>query len=139
MYVITGSWSAKSVGEAKRLYSNVKIAADARVSGGGKFGSIPPREEWKLSGPDAAYVYYCDNETINGVEFPYIPDIDPSVPLVCDMSSNILSRKFDVSKFGVIYAGAQKNVGPAGVTIVKIYWLISQRLLPSIVLRVVAC
>ncbi|CAG8641251.1 6118_t:CDS:1 [Paraglomus brasilianum] len=117
-YVITGSWSAKSVAEAKRLYANVNIAADAKVSGGGKFGSIPPRGEWKLSGPDAAYVYYCDNETINGVEFPYIPDIDPSVPLVCDMSSNILSRKFDVSKFGVIYAGAQKNVGPAGVTIV---------------------
>ncbi|CAG8813952.1 6754_t:CDS:1, partial [Dentiscutata erythropus] len=84
----------------------------------GSYGSIPPREEWKLSGPNAAYVYYCDNETVNGVEFNYVPEIEPSVPLVCDMSSNILSRKVDISKFGLIYAGAQKNIGPAGVTIV---------------------
>ncbi|CAG8665790.1 2480_t:CDS:2 [Racocetra persica] len=69
-------------------------------------------------GSKAAYVYYCDNETVNGVEFNHIPEIDPSVPLVCDMSSNILSRRFDVSKFGVIYAGAQKNIGAAGLTVV---------------------
>ncbi|RIA97087.1 pyridoxal phosphate-dependent transferase [Glomus cerebriforme] len=116
-YFITGSWSAKAADEAKRLYNNVNVVIDVKKSNG-NFGSIPPKEEWKLSGSKAAFVYYCDNETINGVEFPFIPDIDPSVPLVCDMSSNILSRKFDVSKFGVIYAGAQKNIGPAGVTIV---------------------
>ncbi|PKY49283.1 phosphoserine aminotransferase [Rhizophagus irregularis] len=116
-YFVTGSWSAKAADEAKRLYNNVNIVIDVKKSKG-SFGSIPPKEEWKLSGSKAAFVYYCDNETINGVEFPFIPDIDPSVPLVCDMSSNILSRKFDVSKFGVIYAGAQKNIGPAGVTVV---------------------
>lgn len=118
-YFVTGSWSAKAADEAKRLYNNVNIVIDVKKSKG-SFGSIPPKEEWKLSGSKAAFVYYCDNETINGVEFPFIPDIDPSVPLVCDMSSNILSRKFDVSKFGVIYAGAQKNIGPAGVTVVII-------------------
>ncbi|CAI2180836.1 3299_t:CDS:1 [Funneliformis geosporum] len=116
-YFVTGSWSAKAADEAKRLYNNVNIVIDVKKSKG-SFESVPPKEEWKLSGSKAAFVYYCDNETINGVEFPFIPEVDPSVPLVCDMSSNILSRKFDVSKFGVIYAGAQKNIGTSGVTVV---------------------
>ncbi|CAG8543163.1 15575_t:CDS:1, partial [Acaulospora colombiana] len=118
-YIVTGSWSAKAAEEAKKLYNNVNIALDVKKLKG-SYGSIPPQEEWNLSGPNAAYVYYCDNETVNGVEFNRIPDIDPSIPLVCDMSSNILSRKVDISKFGVIYAGAQKNIGPAGVTVVII-------------------
>ena len=81
--------------------------------------SIPPQEAWKLT-PGAKYVHYCDNETIQGVEFPAVPDLGPETVLVADMSSNFLSKPVDVSKFGVIYAGAQKNVGPAGVTIVII-------------------
>ncbi|CAG8433101.1 7772_t:CDS:1 [Ambispora gerdemannii] len=116
-YLVTGSWSAKAVQEAKRIHGNVNIVFDVKKLKG-VYGSIPPTSEWKLSGPSAAYVYYCDNETVNGVEFPYIPEIDSSVPLVCDMSSNMLSRRVDISKFGVIYAGAQKNIGPAGVTLV---------------------
>ncbi|CAG8807439.1 32822_t:CDS:1 [Gigaspora margarita] len=116
-YLITGSWSSKAAEEAKKLYNNVNIVFDVKKLKG-SYGSIPPKEEWKLSGSKAAYVYYCDNETVNGVEFNHIPEIDPSVPLVCDMSSNILSRRFDVSKFGIIYAGAQKNIGAAGLTVV---------------------
>ncbi|KAG9307580.1 hypothetical protein G9A89_023145 [Geosiphon pyriformis] len=116
-YLITGSWSAKAAQEAKRLYSNVNIVFDVKKAKG-KFGTIPPKSEWKLSGSKAAFVYYCDNETVNGVEFDHVPEVDPSVPLVCDMSSNILSRRVNVAKFGVIYAGAQKNIGPAGVTLV---------------------
>ncbi|CAG8441819.1 9443_t:CDS:1 [Acaulospora morrowiae] len=116
-YLVTGSWSQKAVEEAKKLYNNVNVALDVKKLRG-SYGSIPPQEEWKLSGPSAAYVYYCDNETVNGVEFNHVPDIDPSVPLVCDMSSNLLSRKVNISKFGMIYAGAQKNIGPAGVTVV---------------------
>ncbi|CAH1768600.1 20583_t:CDS:1 [Entrophospora sp. SA101] len=116
-YIITGSWSAKAFEEAKRLYNNVNVVIDAKKFNG-SYGSIPSKEHWKLSGSKAAYVYYCDNETVNGVEFNHVPEVDPEVPLVCDMSSNILSRKIDVSKFGLIYAGSQKNIGPAGVTIV---------------------
>ncbi|CAG8433973.1 484_t:CDS:1 [Scutellospora calospora] len=116
-YLITGSWSSKAAEEAKKLYNNVNIVFDVKKLTG-SYGSIPPKEEWKLSGSKAAYVYYCDNETVHGVEFNNIPEIDPSVPLVCDMSSNILSRRFDVSKFGVIFAGAQKNIGAAGLTVV---------------------
>ncbi|CAG8773263.1 7033_t:CDS:1 [Dentiscutata erythropus] len=116
-YLVTGSWSSKAAEEAKKLYDNINIVFDVKKLKG-SYGSIPPKEEWKLSGSKAAYVYYCDNETVNGVEFNHIPEIDPSVPLVCDMSSNILSRRFDVSKFGVIYAGAQKNIGAAGLTVV---------------------
>ncbi|KAH9369312.1 hypothetical protein HPB48_012388 [Haemaphysalis longicornis] len=80
--------------------------------------AVPLESEWKRS-PDAAYLYYCDNETIHGVEFNFVPD-SGSVPLVCDMSSNILTRPVDVSKYGVIFAGAQKNLGMAGVTVVII-------------------
>ena len=112
-YYRTGSWSKKAITEAKR-YCDVNIVSDTEVDG--KFTSVP--DEGSVSfNPDAAYVHYTPNETIEGVEFPYVPDTG-DVPLVADMSSTILSRPIDVSKFAVIYAGAQKNIGPAGLTIV---------------------
>jgi phosphoserine aminotransferase len=110
-YVNTGTWSKKAIGEAKR-FCKVNVAADA----GGNYSSIPPRAEWKLT-PGAAYVHYTPNETIGGVEFHEVPDVG-DVPLVADMSSTILSRPIDVTRFGVIYAGAQKNIGPAGLVVV---------------------
>ena len=110
-YVNTGSWSKKAIGEAKR-YAKVNIAADA----GGAYCSIPPVESWNTS-VEAAYLHYTPNETIGGVEFHVVPDVG-DVPLVADMSSTLLSRPVDVAKFGLIYAGAQKNMGPAGLTIV---------------------
>jgi len=111
-YLLTGQWSKKAVAEAKR-YCNVNLVADTTDS---KFTTVPEEADLKFN-PDAAYVHYTPNETIVGVEFDYIPDTG-DVPLVADMSSSILSREIDVSKFGVIYAGAQKNIGPAGLTIV---------------------
>ncbi len=111
-YVNTGQWSKKAIAEAKR-YGGVNVAADTSATG---FNSVPPQPEWKLD-PDAAYVHYTPNETIGGVEFHWIPDTG-AVPLVADMSSAILSRPVDVSRYGIIYAGAQKNVGPAGLTLV---------------------
>ncbi len=110
-YVNTGAWSKKAIGEAKN-FCKVNVAADA----GAPYNSIPAQSTWKLS-QNSAYVHYTPNETIGGVEFHSVPDIQ-NVPLVADMSSTILSRPIDVSKFGVIYAGAQKNIGPAGLTIV---------------------
>ncbi len=115
-FIDTGSWSAKSIKEAKK-YANVNVAASGAA---GKYGAIPARSSWQLS-RDAAYVHICSNETIDGVEYHAVPDIAADTggaPLVADMSSNILSRVIDVAKYGVIYAGAQKNIGPAGVTIV---------------------
>ena len=111
-YIDTGEWSKKSIKEAKK-YGAIKIAASAADSG---YTTIPKRETWKLD-PDAAYVHICSNETIGGVEYHFTPDVG-GVPLVADMSSDILSRPVDVSKFGLIYGGAQKNIGPAGLTIV---------------------
>ena len=111
-YINTGAWSKKAIAEAKK-YCDVNIAATTEE---GKFSSAPSQEELKLN-PDAAYVHYTPNETIGGVEFDYIPETN-GVPLVADMSSTILSRPIDVSKFAVIYAGAQKNIGPAGLTVV---------------------
>ena len=111
-YIHTGEWSKKSIAEAKR-YAQVNVAASAEASG---FTCVPPRESWRLD-PDAAYVHICSNETIGGVEYHFTPDTG-SVPLVADMSSNILSRPVDVARYGLIYAGAQKNIGPAGLTIV---------------------
>ena len=111
-FIHTGSWSGKSIKEARK-YCNVNVAASSEE---GKFTTIPPRETWKLSN-DAAYVHLCTNETIDGVEFQYAPDVG-DVPLVADMSSHILSREIDVSKYGVIFGGAQKNIGPAGLTLV---------------------
>lgn len=113
-YLLTGQWSKKAVAEAKR-FGNVNLVADTTDS---KFTTVPDAASLKFD-PEAAYVHYTPNETIVGVEFDYIPDTG-DVPLVADMSSTILSREIDVSKFGVIYAGAQKNIGPAGLTIVII-------------------
>jgi len=111
-YIHTGAWSEKAIKEASK-FCKVNVVASGEAS---SFGIIPPREEWKLS-PNAAYFHYCANETIHGVEFNSIPDVG-SVPLVADFSSSFLSQPIDVSKFGIIYAGAQKNCGIAGCTIV---------------------
>ena len=111
-YVDTGQWSKKAIQEAKR-YCKAAVAASSESE---RYTCIPERSQWRLD-PKAAYVHYTSNETIGGVEFHWIPDTG-SVPLVCDMSSNIMSRPLDVSRFGVIYAGAQKNIGPAGLTLV---------------------
>ncbi|MGD2020818.1 MAG: 3-phosphoserine/phosphohydroxythreonine transaminase [Thiohalocapsa sp.] len=111
-YINTGSWSKKAIAEAKR-FATVNIAASTEQDG--TFTRAPAQDELSLSA-DAAYLHYTPNETIQGVEFPYVPQTDK--PLVADMSSTILSRPIDVSKFGIIYAGAQKNIGPAGLTLV---------------------
>ncbi|MBI4809073.1 MAG: 3-phosphoserine/phosphohydroxythreonine transaminase [Nitrosomonadales bacterium] len=111
-YVNTGEWSKKAIAEAKK-FCHVNEAAS---SADRNFTYAPGLKTWKLD-KDAAYVHYTPNETIGGVEFNWIPDTG-RVPLVADMSSNILSRPCDVSKFGLIYAGAQKNIGPAGLTLV---------------------
>ncbi len=111
-YVSTGDWSKKSIKEAK-TYGKVNVAASGDAS---NFTAIPRQGEWKLD-PQASYVHICSNETIGGVEYHWTPDTG-TVPLVADMSSNILSRPVDVSKYGLIYAGAQKNMGPSGVTVV---------------------
>ncbi len=113
-YIVTGSWSKKAVKEAKRV-GTVNIAASTEEE---NFKRIPKQEELKLDS-DAAYVHYTSNNTIYGTEWHYIPEVG-DVPLVCDMSSDIFSYPFDITKFGLIYAGAQKNLGPAGVTIVII-------------------
>ena len=111
-YVVTGSWSVKAIKEVARYGKANTVARPAD----NKFTHIPERSSWKLD-PDAAYVYYTPNETIEGVEFGWIPEVG-QVPLVADFSSTFLSRQLDVSKFGLIYAGAQKNAGPAGITFV---------------------
>jgi phosphoserine aminotransferase len=111
-YLNTGAWSKKAIGEARR-YCRVNVAADAAER---NYTSIPARDTWRLT-PGAAYLHYTPNETIGGVEFPFVPE-SGGVPLVADMSSTILSRPIDVSRFGVIYAGAQKNIGPAGLVVV---------------------
>jgi phosphoserine aminotransferase len=112
-YVNTGSWSKKAIGEAKRLQVKVNVAGDAAAS---TYTTVPDEGSLTLS-PGASYLHYTPNETIGGVEFPYVPKTD-GVPLVADMSSTILSRPIDVAKFGVIYAGAQKNIGPSGLCVV---------------------
>ncbi|MEH6606777.1 MAG: 3-phosphoserine/phosphohydroxythreonine transaminase [Pseudomonadales bacterium] len=110
-YVNTGQWSKKAISEARR-YTNVNVVASGEES---NFSTIPAFDTWAL-GEDAAYLHYTPNETIGGVEFFWEPQVN--VPLVADMSSTILSRPVDVSRYGLIYAGAQKNIGPAGLTIV---------------------
>ncbi|KAH8359888.1 hypothetical protein KR093_009338 [Drosophila rubida] len=117
-YVITGSWSAKAAEEAAQ-YGKV----NAVLPKFDKYTNVPRQSEWKLD-PNASYVYFCDNETVEGVEFDFIPDVG-DVPLVCDMSSNFLSRDFLVSRYSLIFAGAQKNIGPAGVTII----IVNERLI----------
>ena len=113
-YVNTGAWSKKAIAEANR-YCSVNVVASSDDT---SFTTVPPFESWDIN-PDAAYLHYTPNETIGGLEFSFIPETG-DVPLVADMSSSILSRPIDVSKFGMIYAGAQKNIGPAGLTIVII-------------------
>jgi len=111
-YVNTGEWSKKAIKEAKK-YCTVNVAATSEDK---NFSYGPSQDKWSLDA-NAAYVHYTPNETIGGVEFNWVPQTG-NVPLVADMSSNILSKPIDVSKFGLIYAGAQKNIGPAGLTIV---------------------
>ena len=111
-YVVTGSWSKKAYKTAASVIEPNLVADGAASS----YTDVPPMSEWKLN-PDAAYFHMCQNETIGGVEFHELPDTG-NVPIICDMSSTILSRPIDVNRFAVIYAGAQKNIGPAGLTIV---------------------
>ena len=111
-YIDTGHWSQRSIQEARR-YGEVNVAASGAGSG---YTSIPPRAQWRLD-PQAAYVHICSNETIDGVQYPATPEVG-DVPLVADMSSDILSRPLDVSRYGLIYGGAQKNIGPSGLTLV---------------------
>ena len=110
-YVNTGQWSKKAIAEGRR-YCDVNVAASSEST---KFSTIPAEADWQLES-DAAYLHYTPNETIGGVEFSWIPQAN--VPLVADMSSTILSRPIQVERFGAIYAGAQKNIGPAGLTLV---------------------
>ena len=111
-YIHTGEWSKKSIKEAGK-YCKVNVAASGEDR---NFSYIPARETWKLD-RNAAYVHICSNETIGGLEYHWVPDTG-NVPLIADMSSHILSRPVDVAKYGLIYGGAQKNIGPAGLTIV---------------------
>ena len=129
-YLVTGQWSAKSAREAAR-YARVNVVADASTlpaphRGGetGAFTFVPEQGQWRMS-RDAAYLHVCTNETIDGVEFQQAPtqgdgpaDVPPGVPIVVDVSSHVLSREIDVTRFGCLYGGAQKNIGPAGLTIV---------------------
>ncbi|MDD1508318.1 3-phosphoserine/phosphohydroxythreonine transaminase [Pseudomonas sp. CNPSo 3701] len=110
-YIDTGIWSKKSIEEARR-YGNVNVAASAKPY---DYFAIPGQNEWQLS-RNAAYLHYASNETIGGLQFDWIPETG-DVPLVVDMSSDILSREVDISKFGLIYAGAQKNIGPSGLVV----------------------
>nr|CAH7744941.1 unnamed protein product [Callosobruchus chinensis] len=109
-YLVTGTWSSTAAKEGAK-YGKVNMVFPKPET-----RSIPDPSTWKLS-ENASFVYYCDNETVDGVEFNYVPETG-DVPLVADMSSNIMTKKVDVSKYGVIFAGAQKNIGPSGVVMV---------------------
>ncbi|WP_299727106.1 3-phosphoserine/phosphohydroxythreonine transaminase [uncultured Endozoicomonas sp.] len=124
-YVNSGHWADSAIQEGSK-YLNVNVVADGSAGG---FTSMPQQSQWQSNG-DAAYLHYTTNETIGGLEFPFIPDAG-DVPLVADMSSNILSRPLDVSKFGLIYAGAQKNIGPAGLTLVIVREDLMERVSPQ--------
>ncbi|WP_165854861.1 3-phosphoserine/phosphohydroxythreonine transaminase [Marinobacter sp. JSM 1782161] len=113
-YVNTGIWSKKAIAEARR-FADVNVAASSEAQG---FTTIPGQAEWQTR-PDAAYLHYTPNETIGGLEYDFVPE-SGGVPLVADMSSTMLSRPVDISKFGLIYAGAQKNIGPSGLVVVII-------------------
>ncbi|MBB5610771.1 MULTISPECIES: 3-phosphoserine/phosphohydroxythreonine transaminase [unclassified Janthinobacterium] len=112
-FVHTGSWSGKSIKEAAK-YAHVNVAASSQASG---FADVPAAADWKLT-PGAAYLHICTNETIDGVEYQQAPQVPAGTTIVADMSSHILSRVIDVSQYGVIFGGAQKNIGPAGLTVV---------------------
>jgi phosphoserine aminotransferase len=126
-YLVTGSWSLKASQEAARLIGPefVNVATDSRKINDGKFGKIPEESTWKLS-KNPAMVYYCDNETVDGVEFPGFPEIlkpsgeDEEPIVVADVSSNILSRRIPIKNFSLIFFGAQKNLGSTGITVVVI-------------------
>lgn len=111
-YVETGHWSRLAIKEARRYATKVNIVATSEDKG---FTYIPAYSTWRCD-PDAAYLHYTSNETIGGIQFPSVPSVD--VPIVCDMSSDFLSREIDVNRFGLIYAGAQKNIGPSGLAVV---------------------
>lgn len=117
VYVTNGTWGEKAIAEAKK-YCTPLQAFDPAPLKEKNFTSLVPQVDWTVA-KDAAYMHYCDNETIMGVEYSYVPD-SHGLPLICDMSSNFISRTIDYSKFSLIYAGAQKNAGPAGVTIVLV-------------------
>ena len=123
-YVNTGEWSKKSIKEARK-YTTVHVAASAEEQG---FTCVPAQSTWKIT-PGTAYVHVCTNETIGGVEYQWTPETG-DVPLVADMSSHLLSRAVDISRFGVIYGGAQKNIGPAGLTLVIVREDLLDRALP---------
>lgn len=133
-YFVTGGWSQKAAEEAARLFGpeHVNIVADGRNAPDGKYVSIPDESQWKFS-KDAAFVYYCDNETVHGIEFPTFPKClepgpDGNGPIVvADMSSNILSRRIPVRNFSVIFFGAQKNLGTTGITVA----IVKKSLLPQ--------
>ena len=123
-YIHTGEWSKKAIKEAKKYCTpNVAASGEDRT-----FTYVPARATWKLD-PNAAYVHVCTNETIGGVEYDWVPDVG-DVPLVADMSSHILSRPVDVARYGAIYGGAQKNAGPAGLTLVIVRDDLLDRALP---------
>jgi phosphoserine aminotransferase len=111
-YANTGAWSKKAIAEARRYCAEVRVVADA----GGDYTTVPPEPSWQRS-TEAAYLHYTPNETIGGVAYPFIP-VSIRVPLVADFSSVILAEPLDVTRFGLIYAGAQKNIGPSGLCIV---------------------
>ncbi|SEI65215.1 phosphoserine aminotransferase apoenzyme [Allopseudospirillum japonicum] len=114
-YIYSGIWAKKAMAEAKR-YANQHVAASAEIS---QLTAMPSQADIQLSA-DAAYLHYTSNETIGGLRAPEVFQTPEQVPLVCDMSSDILSAPVDIEKFGIIYAGAQKNIGPAGLTLVII-------------------
>lgn len=122
-YLVTGSWSLKAMQEAKRLLGDeyVNVATDSRTVNGGKFGKIEEESQWKLS-KSAAMTYYCDNETVDGVEFPAFPEslVGDDKIVVADMSSNILSRRIPVKNYSALFFGAQKNLGTTGIAVVVI-------------------
>lgn len=111
-YINTGQWSKKAIKEAGR-YGKINVAASSEDT---NFSTVPSQDSWNLS-DNPAYVHYCPNETIGGLEYSFVPAVGDT-PLVADMSSTILSRPVDVNQYGLIYAGAQKNIGPAGLTLV---------------------
>lgn len=123
-YVNTGMWSGKAIQEARR-YCDVNVVASDETH---KFRGVPAFDTWTLN-PEAAYLHYTPNETIHGVQFNYIPEVD--VPLVADFSSSLLSEPLDVSQFGLIYAGAQKNIGPAGIVVVIVREDLLGQILPG--------
>jgi len=123
-YIVTGEWSRKAALEAQR-YGRVNLAADTTAGG---FTEAPAQDTWRTT-DGASYLHYCSNETVHGVEFHWIPH-GGTVPLVADASSHLLSRPLDVTRFGLIYAGAQKNIGPAGLVIVIVRADLLGRALP---------